>query len=72
LENTIPLTEKLNEIFRERERNGVFEPKSDRILKAVIVKAPRYAKYGDVAKLVDAVKSSGADPIVLQIDDLPQ
>lgn len=72
IENVIPLSKKLSEIFREREEAGVFEDNSDKIVKAVIIKAPRSAKYGDVAKLIDAVKSSGADPIILQIDDLPE
>lgn len=68
LENINPFTRKLNEVFSEREKNGVFEPKSNKILKAVIIKARRSDKYGDVIKVIDAVKSSGADPIVLQID----
>lgn len=38
----------------------------------VVVKAPRNVPYGDIARLVDAVKSSGAEPVVLQIDDLDQ
>lgn len=37
---------------------------------AVFIKAPQGLDYGSVAKVVDAVKSSGADPIALQIDDL--
>jgi biopolymer transport protein ExbD len=72
LENANPLTAKLTEFFNEREKMGVYEPNSNKIVKAVIIRAPRSAKYGDVAKLIDAVKSSGADPIVLQIDDLPE
>jgi hypothetical protein len=72
MEYITPLTEKLNEVFCERENNSVFEPNSNKIVKTVIVKAPLSAKYGEVAKLIDAVKSSGADPIILQIDDLPE
>lgn len=72
LEDTALLTKKLSEIFSEREKLGVYEPNSDQIVKAVIVKAPRSATYGDVVKIIDAVKSSGADPIILQIDDLPE
>ena len=37
---------------------------------SVFIKAPRDLDYGSVATVVDAVKSSGADPIALQIDDL--
>jgi biopolymer transport protein ExbD len=72
LENTTPLSERRTQVFTERTENKVFEPNSNKVVRAVIVKAPRSCRYGDVAKLVDAVKSSGADPIVLQIDDLPQ
>lgn len=72
LENTTPLTNILSKTFTEREEAKVFEPNSNKIIKAVIIKAPHSAKYGDVAKVVDAVKSSGADPIILQIDDLPE
>ncbi|CAN5668786.1 hypothetical protein BH24ACI3_BH24ACI3_01940 [soil metagenome] len=40
------------------------------IEKTVFIKAARQTPYGDIAKLVDAVKMSGASPISLQIDDL--
>jgi biopolymer transport protein ExbD len=36
----------------------------------VFIKAPKNLPYGDVAKVVDAVKISGASPISLQIDAL--
>lgn len=38
--------------------------------KTVFIKAPRGLNYGSVAKVVDAVKAPGADPISLQIDNL--
>ena len=72
LENTTNLLEKLTQIFTQRENLGVFEENSNKVVKAVIVKAPRSEKYGNVVKIIDVVKSSGADPIVLQIDDLAQ
>lgn len=72
LEDTTPLTQKLTEIFRERETECVYEPNSTEILKAVRIRAPRSVNYSDVVKVIDAVKISGANPIVLQIDDLPQ
>ena len=40
------------------------------IPRSVFIKAPRGLDYGSVAKVIDALKSSGADPIALQIDDL--
>ena len=66
------MLEELKEIFTYREKSGVFEENSNKVVKAVIVKVPRSVKYGNVLKIIDAVKSSGADPTVLQIDDLPQ
>lgn len=41
-----------------------------RVEKTVFIKAPRKLAYGEVAKVVDAVKLAGASPISLQIDDL--
>ena len=70
LPDTEPLTRELRAIFRYREENGVIDEKTHRPIKAVMLKAPRSAKYGDVIKVIDALKTSGADPIVLQIDDL--
>jgi biopolymer transport protein ExbD len=28
-------------------------------------------KYGDVVKVIDAIKGAGANPVGLQVDDLP-
>lgn len=72
LEDPIPLTEKLSEFFSERESRGAFEPQGNKIIKAVVVKSPRSLKYGEFIKVIDAVKTSGAEPIVLQIDELPE
>ena len=38
--------------------------------RTVFIKAPKGIDYGTVAKVVDAVKMSGATPISLQIDRL--
>jgi biopolymer transport protein ExbD len=65
------LITELKNIIVQREENKVYEPNSDKIVKTVVIKSNRSIKYGEVAKVIDAVKSSGAEPIVLQIDDLP-
>jgi biopolymer transport protein ExbD len=65
------LKDRLKEIFRSREEYGVFEPNSNKIVKTVVIKSSLSTKYGDVVKVIDAVKESGAEPIILQIDDLP-
>ena len=70
IENSLALTEKLSEIFRERENNHAFDESGVKIQKTVFIKAPKNLSYGKVVSLVDAVKSAGAEPISLQIDDL--
>ena len=47
-------------------------PEDQRIEKTVFVKAPRSLHYGDVVKVIDAIKGAGANPVGLQVDDLPQ
>ena len=65
----------LASVFQERERNMVYADSTagdakPRIEKTVFIKAPRKLDYGSVAKVVDAVKRGGANPVSLQIDDL--
>ena len=43
----------------------------DRIERTVFVRAPRSLPYGEVARVIDAVKGAGAQPIGLQTDELP-
>ena len=62
-ESTADLAARLQEIFRLREENSNRE-------RTVFIKGPKSLDYGNVAKLIDAVKAGGADPISLQIDDL--
>ena len=45
-------------------------PEAERIEKTVFVKAPRSISYGGVARVIDAVKGAGANPVGLQIDEL--
>ena len=44
----------------------------DRIEKTVFVKAPRALRYGDVVKVIDAIKGAGANPVGLQTEALEQ
>lgn len=66
------LTTQLSEIFKERDNNGVFREGTNEVEKTVFIKSPRSVKYGDVVKVIDAVKLAGAQPIGLQIDDLTE
>ena len=79
IEEPEKLIERLAEIFRERTANGALaadaalknNPNADgNIERTVFIKAPRSMDYGRVVKVIDAVKTAGASPISLQIDDL--
>jgi biopolymer transport protein ExbD len=79
--DTAPLSQKLLQLFRQRADTHAYKqgmetrtdlPESQRIEKTVFVKAPRSVKYGDVVKVIDAIKGAGASPVGLQVDDLPQ
>ncbi len=65
------MVDRLKNVFDQRKISyGVNTDGSQDTHTAVFIKAPRGLDYGSVAKVVDAVKASGADPIALQIDDL--
>ena len=78
--DTAPLAQRLAQVFQQRKEQRAYkvgmETRSDvteeeRIEKTVFVKAPRATKYGDVVKVIDAIKGAGASPVGLQVDDLP-
>ena len=58
-----PLALKLKETFEARLRNLNHQ-------KTVFIKAPRHLPYGEVTRVLDGLKATGADPIGLQLDDL--
>ena len=66
VEDPQKLIDQLRSIFRQREEN--YGAGSSSVPRGVFIKAPSDIDYGSVAKVVDAVKLSGADPIALQID----
>ena len=79
--DTGPLSQKLRQTFEKRKLDHAFKsgmetrsdlPEADRIEKTVFVKAPRSLAYGEVVKVIDAIKGAGANPVGLQVDDLPQ
>jgi len=79
--DTTPLSQRLTQVFHDRLGQRAYkvgmETRTDlkddeRIEKTVFVKAPRSLKYGDVVKVIDAIKGAGANPVGLQVDDLPQ
>jgi len=79
VEDTSKLSAALVSLFKLRTINRVYRPEMQtrldvpeqyRIQKTVFVKAPRSIPYGAVAKVIDGLKGSGADPVGLQLDDL--
>lgn len=68
------LVDELQLVFELRQRNLAFAENaiqtSPRIERTVFIKAPRSLDYGSVARVIDAVKLAGADPVSLQIDGL--
>ena len=60
----------LKSIYTQREQNDVRREGTNEIEKTLFIKSPTSIKYGDVARVIDAVKEAGAQPIGLQIDDL--
>jgi biopolymer transport protein ExbD len=64
------LTNRLSEVFKQRESEGTFREGTNEVEKTLFIKSPRSVRYGDVVKVIDAVKVAGAQPIGLQIDDL--
>jgi biopolymer transport protein ExbD len=70
INETNGLMNKLTNVFKQRESEGIFREGTNEIEKTTTIKASRSATYGDVAKMIDAVKGAGAEPINIQIDDL--
>lgn len=78
--DTSALAAKLQQTFQLRKEQHAYKvgmetatniPEDQRIEKTVFVKAPRALKYGEVVKVIDAIKGAGANPVGLQVDDLP-
>ena len=71
---------RLASAWRERKLRGVWKSElaarsdlapDERIERTVFVRAPRSVRYGEVARVIDAVKGAGAQPVGLQTDELP-
>lgn len=70
--DAVALTDKLKEIFKQRSDNGVFREGTNEVERTIFIKSPTSVRYGDVVKVIDAVKMAEAQPIGLQIDDLTE
>jgi biopolymer transport protein ExbD len=80
IEDPAGVAARLAEEWRGRKLGGVWKtgmeartdaPPDERIERTVFVRAPRSARYGEVAKVIDAVKGAGAQPVGLQTEALP-
>ena len=63
---------KEGQVWKEGFQSRTDLPPDDRIEKTVFIKAPETFKYGDVVKVIDTVKGSGANPVGLQTEALDQ
>jgi biopolymer transport protein TolR len=79
VDDTSKLSETLVNLFQKRRENHVYRdemigrldvPEDLRIETTVFIKAPRSIAYGEVARVVDGVKGTGAFPLGLQLDGL--
>ena len=79
--DTTFLSQKLAQVFGQRKEQRAYKPgmetrsdvpEQDLIEKTVFIKAPRGLRYEEVVKVIDAIKGAGANPVGLQVDDLPQ
>jgi biopolymer transport protein TolR len=70
IEEPEALTARLREIFAQRERDNIRSTTTGQTEKTLFIKSPTSVRYGDVVKVIDAVKMAEATPIGLQIDDL--
>ena len=70
IDNTSRLSARLSDVLRQREEQRVTKFGTDIIEKTVFIKAPESFKYGEVVKVIDAVKGAGATPVGLQVDAL--
>ncbi len=74
LSDPATLTERLREVFEQREEHRVLSEDGDGIERSVALIAKGETKFADVVQLAVVVKESGASPIMLPIDGilLPQ
>ena len=63
--NTADLTSRLTTIFKDREAQGAFREGTNEVEKTLFIKSPRSIRYGEVVRVIDAVKQAGAQPIGL-------
>lgn len=69
LSNLDRLTVRLAEVFEEREKNGVYEPRTFNVENSVALNIRgKDRSYSDLFAIADAVRKSGASSIILMLD----
>ncbi len=58
----------LGNVFRERAERGAFREGTTEVERTVFVDAAPNVKYGEVVKLIDALKEAGASPLAFKLD----
>ncbi|MFL6374846.1 MAG: hypothetical protein ACJ73D_09285 [Pyrinomonadaceae bacterium] len=64
------LTAFLRNVYRDREKNGVFRENTNEIEKTVFIQMPPNGTGGDLVKIAKAIADAGSDRIGLQTEDL--
>ena len=64
------IQQKLKNLFREREINGVFRENTNEIEKTVFLRVPESARFADVTSFAKAVADAGSDRLWLAIEKI--
>jgi biopolymer transport protein ExbD len=67
-QNLDGLKKLLREVFRDRAENGIFREGTNEVEQTVFVDPEPNVKYGEIVKIIDALKEAGASPIVFKLD----
>jgi biopolymer transport protein ExbD len=80
VDDTSELSLVLVDVFKRRTKNHVYRrdmlarpdlPEDARIEKTVFIRGSRSLAYSDIVKIIDGLKGAGANPVGLQLDELP-
>jgi hypothetical protein len=72
LSNVSTITNRLRQLFQERERSGTFRENSNEVEKTVSVRLDPGLKVSDLDKITTALDAAYADPMILLIDEEPK
>ena len=70
INNTTELVNELEQVFQNRTYHRMLAENSGEIDKKVVLVTTHSLKYGEIIKVIDAIKASGANQIVLGVNEL--